>query len=75
VNEKIDDRRIVRITQHNGSGDFICEVSLPRRVVIMSLLNDWPAPIDGSERVHVVKGAYANGDDVEVRIRRVKPQD
>jgi len=47
------------------------EVRLPRELVARALVNDWPAPATGEERVVLVEGAFANGDAAELRVRRV----
>src|ERR1700677_1661898 len=46
-------------------------LELPRRSVAMSLFNDTTIPYDGSPKTLRIDEAWANGDDVELIVRRI----
>ena len=46
-------------------------LDLPRDVVAMSLVNDWPYDGIGDTKTIHVRNAFSNGDDVEITVKRI----
>jgi hypothetical protein len=46
-------------------------IMVPRTLVAMSLVNDWPYNTSEVTKVIRVPNAFANGDDVEITVKRI----